>query len=67
MEKVDYEKEGYFTIDGNNNLVFVDKNLKRKTIDQDVAQLGAVFELLPTYPKNDEFFNGIYYVKNNQL
>jgi len=67
LEKVDYEKEGYFTIDGNNNLVFVDKNLKRKTIDQDVAQLGSVFELLPPYPKNDEFFSGIYYVKNNQL
>ena len=67
LETEDYGKLGYFIIDGNNNLVFVDKNLKRKTIDQDVAQLGAVFELLPTYPKNDEFFNGIYYVKNNQL
>lgn len=63
----DYEKEGYFTIDGNNNLVLVDKNLKRKTIDQGVDQLGATFDLLSPESNTHEYVRGIYYVKNNQL
>lgn len=62
-----YSEIGYFTIDGNNSLVFVDINLKRKIIDQGVVQLGATFDLLHPDPKIHEFSMGIYYVKNNQL
>ncbi|ATF13776.1 hypothetical protein HPY27_05035 [Brevibacillus sp. HB1.1] len=62
-----YFENGYFTIDGNNNLVFVDKNLKRRITDQGVVQLGATFDLFHSDPKTYEFSMGIYYVKNNQL
>ncbi len=61
------KEDGYFTIDGNNNLVRVEQDLSRKIIDQDVTQLGAAFDLLPINPKQYEFTRGIYYLKNNQL